>query len=123
MAPTGWTPPSDSSHRMARGYQESADDHLRSTLIKDIVIGAGVGLILGILLWLMFSRVCLQIGAADQMEGRVYKACLERGGLNWSHIQWYIGGGLAIPGVVTLYFLRRWRRRQMEDDQPVALYH
>lgn len=107
---------------MARQYQDSADEYMRETRVKDILISLAVGFVAGLTVWLLFSRVCLHIATPEEVAGRAYERCLEYGGLNWGHLQWYLGMGQLLAGGSTWFLLRRRRRREVEDDKPVAFF-
>ncbi len=107
---------------MARQYQDSADDYMRETRVKDVVIALTVGFVVGFVVFLLFSRECLHIATPEEVAGRAYERCLEYGGLNWGHLQWYLGMGQLLAGGVTWFLLRRRRRREVEDDKPMAFY-
>ncbi len=108
---------------MARQYQEDADEILHTTLVKDILIAGVVGLAVGLVVFLLFSRECLHIATPEEVAGRAYEKCLEYGGLNWGHLQWYLGLGQLFVSTSLFYFLRRRRHQKIEDERPaVALY-
>ena len=107
---------------MARQYQDSADEYMRETRLKDAAIALTVGFVVGFAVFLLFSRECLHIATPEEVAGRAYEKCLEHGGLNWGHLQWYLGTGQLIAGGITWFFLRRRRLREVEDEKPLAFY-
>ena len=60
---------------MARQYQEDADEILRTTLVKDVLIAGTVGLVVGLAVFLMFSRVCLHIATPEEVAEAVVFIC------------------------------------------------
>ncbi|MDP7111697.1 MAG: hypothetical protein QGH45_07030, partial [Myxococcota bacterium] len=63
---------------------------------------------------------CLHIATPEEVAGRAYERCLEYGGLNWGHLQWYLGLGQLFVGGSMLFWLRRRRNKRIEDDRPAV---